>query len=647
MGRNEIKSLFWLACVPMLSVIFPQTSGAVSGKLEPGIPWAFFHDVHFTRSGGWGTDTRIDLDTGSSINDYSKRWIGFIQAPVRGRVTFQADADNGVRLWIAHELIVDGWRDGETAKGSFVFDREGVWLPIKVEFFQLGGKAHLRLAWSWEGHSSDVIPSSAFGHTLEQQERIKEMAGAVERVSAEEVAINETPIYVPGAGCAKDGQEVLNAGPYLFLDDFLIAESEGITRRIQKPVRDLSRPVVTGKEDGCFQPYMTVLRDERTQRFRIWYGHRVEDRNAGRSHVATMESEDGIHWNRPARVLKDPDTIQFGVSVLDEGGAFSNPLHRYKFGWYMDGGLKVASSPDGLHWKPIVDHVVFYHNHDINSIGWDPLRGRYFATISVYREGPAWTGKRRITMQSYSEGLLHWESPHYVITPNDSIEPGETQFYAMEGYLARGDLLIGMVKVLRDDLKVDDPPDPPEAYGMGYTALSWSRDGLTWVRDLEHFFDPDPEKGKWDHAHAWIEEQVLVEEQVYLYYGGYARGHKVNRFEERQIGLVRMKRDRYVARTAESGEGWLRTPLVTLEGNGLSVNVDASKPGASLRVQLLDEAGRPVKGFGLEECKAITGDHLDAPVEWQAPLAQLKERPVRIEFVLKQCSLYGCTVRGL
>ena len=34
-----------------------------------------------------------------------------------------------------------------------------------------------------------------------------------------------------------------------------------------------------------------------------------------------------------------------------------------------------------------------------------------------------------------------------------------------------------MVKVLRDDLKADSPPDPPDAYGIGYTTLAWSQDG--------------------------------------------------------------------------------------------------------------------------------------------------------------------------
>ncbi|HOD50652.1 MAG TPA: hypothetical protein PLJ71_10975 [Candidatus Hydrogenedentes bacterium] len=51
----------------------------------------------------------------------------------------------------------------------------------------------------------------------------------------------------------------------------------------------------------------------------------------------------------------------------------------------------------------------------------------------------------------------------------------------MDGYLARRDLLIGMVKVLRDVLKADDPPD---AYGVGYTALAWTHDGQTRVRNL-------------------------------------------------------------------------------------------------------------------------------------------------------------------
>ena len=135
-----------------------------------------------------------------------------------------------------------------------------------------------------------------------------------------------------------------------------------------------------------------------------------------------------------------------------------------------------------------------------------------------------------------------------------------------------------MVKVLRDDLKADQPPEPRDAYGIGYTTLAWTRDGEHWTRDREKFFDRHPQHGAWDHAHAWIDEQVPVGDEVYLYYGGYKSGHKVNRFEERQIGLVKMKRDRYVAREAGADGGSFRTPLVQFEAAS-----DDVEPGSAGR----------------------------------------------------------------
>lgn len=447
-------------------------------------------------------------------------------------------------------------------------------------------------------------------------------------------------IYIPGQKPPIAEPIFLKPGPHLWLDDFLIESSENLTRRVNRPVRDptIPNPLVTGKEDGCFQPYLTILRDPESGRFRLWYGHRTEDFNSGASHLGYLESEDGIHWLRPPKVLPDPAPIQFGVSILDEGPNYPDPARRYKYGWWKDGGLQVAASPDGLTWTPLVPGVVLFHNHDINSIFKDPLRQRYVATISVYETGPTWSGQRRVTLQSTSQDLLTWEPPHYVLTPDDQLDEGETQFYAMEGYLVRGDLIIGMVKVLRDDLKADDPPDPPEQYGIGYTTLAWTRDGETWVRDREVFFDRHPEKGTWDHAHAWIDEQVPVGDEVYLYYGGYARGHKVNRFEERQIGLVKMLRDRYVARSAGETPGSLLTPLVTFAATGLTLN---AKVEGEIRVRLLDAAGQPLPGFDWDDGGPIRGDSLAHPVNWKGSLSELAGKPARLEFSLREADLYG------
>ncbi len=379
-----------------------------------------------------------------------------------------------------------------------------------------------------------------------------------------------------------------------------------------------------------------MLRDTASGRFRIWFGHRTADSRNNQSHLGYLESEDGIRWLRPSRVLGDPDEIQFGVSIIDEGPGYFEPARRFKLGWHHGGGLKVAASADGLDWKLMAPGVVLSHDHDINSITFDPLRARYVATISSYREGKRWPGRRRVTLQSVSRDLVSWGKPHLVLYPDPRLDPGETQFYAMDGFLVRGPLWIGMVKVLRDDLSADEPPD---GRGMGYTTLAWSRDGERWVRDRERFFDRDPRKGAWDHAHAWIDDQLVVGKKVYLYYGGYARGHKENRFEERQIGLVTMDLDRYVAREALPGGGQFETPALLLPAGELTLNADAR--GGEVRVEVLDGDGKPFPGFALGDCEPVTGDSLSAPVKWKRPLAELSGRTVRLRFALRDARLFG------
>jgi hypothetical protein len=56
---------------------------------------------------------------------------------------------------------------------------------------------------------------------------------------------------------------------------------------------------------------------------------------------------------------------------------------------------------------------------------------------------------------------------------------------------------------------------------------------------------------------------------------------------------------------------------------------------------LSDERGKPIDGFDASDCEPLPGDSLRHPIRWNAPLATLRRRPVRLEFAARDARLYG------
>lgn len=624
----------------------PAAAFAAGEGPIPGLVSVQYHSASLTRPAEQSVDAQIDLDTGNRINDFSRLWLGSIAAPVTGDLTLFAEADNGCRVSVSGKLIIDGW--SQTVREGSLKVREGERLPLRVEYFQKWGVGYMRLFWSWPGHARELIPASAFAHStadaaaiagILREAKVKPSPQPPRAPVPAGPLPNRSSVYgTPESAnaCRRgSGPISLRPGPQLFIDDYLVEFSENLTRQVVAPPHDpgVPNPVITAREDRCFQPFFTVLKDAASGRFRAWYGAARTDQFPSASHVGYLESGDGIRWLRPARILEDPGPIQFGSEVLDEGPGCADPSRRFKYGWWYGGGLHVAASADGFRFQPLAAEAVLAHDHDINNLWRDPLRNRYVATISSSRETPLARGPRRTTLQAFSADLLHWSPAQVALAADDRYDKDFLQFYAMSGFLVRGELVIGLVKVLHDDWQAAGAPEG--AYGVGYTALAWTRDGEHWVRDREVFFGPDPAAGAWDHAHAWVDEQLPVGDEVFLYYGGYKWGHKHNRFEERQIGLVKMPRDRYVARAAGEKTALLRTPLVVLQGSAMTLNAKAS---GQIEVRLLDATGKALPGC---DGVALRGDRLDHPVEFGRPLRTLAGVPVQIEFRMREAQLFG------
>ena len=449
------------------------------------------------------------------------------------------------------------------------------------------------------------------------------------------------------------------AGPHLFIDEYLIAETENLVRVVHQPEK-LPRPVLAKAESWHQQPlfFLKVMRDPGGNLFRMWYNVKNPGRHPGVC-FAYAESEDGIHWRRPNLGLikvdgsTDNNLIEaafgnFGLFLVDDGPNCPDPARRYKMAHYgfetnnLGPGLNVLFSADGRRFKEYEKNPVIPAARDGKNIisdiidgCWDPLRSQYLIGCKIEADGypgkPHYhrEGFRRIVGMSVSKDFINWRMPWRIVTPdpNNGIE----EFYGMQP-LVRGNLYLGFLRVLRDDLPAD--PGGP-AMGVGWTELITSRDGERWTRHQQPFLDRNAKPGTWDHAFAWIGDCVTVGQQEYIYYGGYSSGHKIG---DRQIGLARLRKNGFVSYDADANRGYLRTPLLNLDAARMTVN---AKVEGELWVRVLDETDKPIPGFDWVDGQPIRGDSVSHPVQWKASLERLKGGSVRLEFSLREAELYG------
>jgi hypothetical protein len=99
-------------------------------------------------------DERIDFNWGADspapgipADRFSVRWTRQ-QSLSEGYYRFTVMADDGVRLWIDGELIVDEWHDGLGSPYTFDAFAFGGQHPMRVEYYENTGGAMVRLAWA-------------------------------------------------------------------------------------------------------------------------------------------------------------------------------------------------------------------------------------------------------------------------------------------------------------------------------------------------------------------------------------------------------------------------------------------------------------------------------------------------------------------
>ena len=116
------------------------------------------HDlIDFASTGGEFAET-------GRADDFGVVWTGWLEVPASGFWTLGTESDDGSRLYIGDEMVVDndGLHGMQSRSGSIGLDAGRH--AIRIEFFERGGGAGCIVKAGGPGMDFDVIPASMWSH---------------------------------------------------------------------------------------------------------------------------------------------------------------------------------------------------------------------------------------------------------------------------------------------------------------------------------------------------------------------------------------------------------------------------------------------------------------------------------------------------
>ncbi|MES2734603.1 MAG: PA14 domain-containing protein [Bacteroidota bacterium] len=111
--------------------------------------------------GGGSPDASLPVDS------FSVRWTGQILPKYSEEYTFIITSDNGRRLWINNELVIDSWlNDWDIPYSGKITLEGGKRYDIKLEYFEVSGGANIRFEWQSASQGREPVPQGQLYTTL-------------------------------------------------------------------------------------------------------------------------------------------------------------------------------------------------------------------------------------------------------------------------------------------------------------------------------------------------------------------------------------------------------------------------------------------------------------------------------------------------
>ncbi|MEM6550592.1 MAG: PQQ-dependent sugar dehydrogenase [Planctomycetota bacterium] len=133
-----------------------------------GLAAVYFDQLGFAGPSVTRIDPDVNFDWASGSpdpaignNTFSARWTGQIEALYSERYTFTTTADDGIRLWVDDQLIIDRWNDQTATSFTGTIDlTAGQRVNLRLEYYENGGAAVAQLAWQSASQAFEIVPTS-------------------------------------------------------------------------------------------------------------------------------------------------------------------------------------------------------------------------------------------------------------------------------------------------------------------------------------------------------------------------------------------------------------------------------------------------------------------------------------------------------
>jgi beta-glucanase (GH16 family) len=112
----------------------------------------------------WGTGSP---DPSVGVDTFSVRWSGSVTPLFSETYTFFVRTDDGARLWVNGQQLVNRWIDqGTTEVSGTIALVAGQSYAIKMEYYDNGGSAVAQLSWSSAHQAKQVVPQAQLATTV-------------------------------------------------------------------------------------------------------------------------------------------------------------------------------------------------------------------------------------------------------------------------------------------------------------------------------------------------------------------------------------------------------------------------------------------------------------------------------------------------